>query len=397
MNENFGASSEWKNEIDLIERAGLLRSMPIIDGPPGPELVVNGKRALNFSSNNYLGLANDRQILKAIIRSAIVNGNGSTASRLIAGNSKPHRELEEYIAIWKGTEKSVVFGSGYQANVGIITALTNERDLIVSDELNHASIIDGCRLSEATVRIYPHLDVEVAKKRLQQGSFRRRILITESIFSMDGDVAPLKDLNDLCQNFGAYMMVDEAHSTGIKGQQGQGLCSEVGICPEIQMGTLGKALGLAGAYVAGSESLIQLIINKARSLIYTTAQPPAIMSGAIEAIKIVASEKGSRLRSELNSNIDLFHRLTEPIVRRSKMSHIIPIQIGDSLKAMDISRKCLDKGVFIQGIRYPSVPERSARLRLTLMSTHSHENLEKAANVLMSEMDKANIHITNNT
>ncbi len=387
MSKEFEKNSSWTKEITEIERAGLLRRMPEVEGIPGRTVTVNGKQALNFSGNNYLGLAADDRIIRAMIDSARIFGAGSTASRLIAGNTEPHRELEQYIASWKDAETALVFGSGYQANIGIITALTNEQDLIVSDELNHASIIDGCRLSKAKTLVYPHLDLATAKKSLLSGHYRRRFLITESVFSMDGDFAPLDDLYDISQTCGGYMMVDEAHATGVKGPAGQGLASEFRVTPEIQMGTLGKALGVAGAYVVGSKALISLILNRARSLIYTTAQPPAIMAAATEAIKIVASEEGIQLRRKLQRNATHLNRLLRPLIGdKSTPSHIVPINIGDSKKTMRLSQSCLDQGIFVQGIRYPSVPEGSARLRLTLMSSHTTGDIETVAEVLLKEI-----------
>ena len=387
MPADFEKSFNWTEELMEIERAGLLRSMPVMEGTPDRLVRVNGNLAVNFSSNNYLGLAANEQIMRVMSEAAGLYGAGSTASRLIAGNNEPHRKLEEQIAVWKGTEKAIVFGSGYQANLGTISALTDHRDLIVSDQLNHASIIDGCRLSRATVRVYPHLDVDAAKKILQNGTYRRRILITESVFSMDGDFAPLVELQDICQRHGACMMVDEAHASGVLGPQGRGLACELGVTPEIQMGTLGKALGVAGAYVAGAKPLIDLLVNKARSFIYTTAQPPAVLSAAMEAVRIVASAEGDRLRSRLQENVLLFDRLISPLrANKPQRSHIVPIPIGDSRKTMEISRACLAKGVFVQGIRYPTVPEGSARLRLTLMSSHTDEDIKKAVRVLKEEL-----------
>ncbi len=386
MSARSEKSLEWVDELLAIGRAGLLRSMPVVDGMPGRMIRVNGVDAINFSGNNYLDMAGNKSVMAAMSEAALKYGNGATASRLIAGNTEAHRELEEYIAVWKGAEKAVVFGSGYQANMGILTALTNDEDLILSDELNHASIIDGCRLSRAKTRIYQHLDVDAAKKILEKAKYRRIFVVTESVFSMDGDFAPLVELGKLCEEFGAFLMVDEAHGAGVKGPEGQGLAAELNVCPEIQMGTLGKALGVAGAYVAGSEPLVKLIINKARSFIYTTAQPPPILSASLQAIRIVASDEGCQLRQKLNDNVLLLNKLIRPLVGTlAAPSHIVPIHIGDSMDTMRISQSCLKKGVFVQGIRYPSVPEGSARLRLTLMSSHTPDDIRKAANILLEE------------
>ncbi len=388
---SLGAESSptllWEEELNAIERKGLFRIMPLVAGMPGRSVVVDHKPALNFSSNNYLGLAGHEKVIEAAIDAARQFGVGSTASRLIAGNSEIFRRLEDFIAQWKHTEAALVFGSGYQANVGIISSLVDERDLIVSDELNHASIIDGCRLSRARVAIYRHLDVEDAEQALKRYPARRKLLVTESVFSMDGDAAPLGDLSFVCRRRGAMLMVDEAHATGIRGPHGSGLAAELGVIPEIQMGTLGKAVGVAGAYVAGEKSLINFLVNTSRSLIYTTAPPPMTAAAALAALRLIRSPEGEHRRAQLHENIIEFHRLLKETGSLCNSvpavpSHIAPVIIGPSDAAMRISRECLRKGVFAHGIRYPTVPEGSARLRFTLMSDHTREDLEKAVSVL---------------
>ena len=380
--------SPWKQEIDKLRLLGLYRTMPSIAGLPGRTITVNGKEVINFSGNNYLGLAGHPRVVQASAEAAQLYGAGSTASRLIAGNTEMHRELEAFIAAWKGTEAAVVFGSGYQANVGILSALADKEDLIISDQYNHASIIDGCRLSRAKVMTYPHLDCDKMEDFLKLDGFRRKLVVTESVFSMDGDTAPLKRIDELCKRWGAVLMVDEAHATGVMGPQGQGLAAEVGIVPEIQMGTLGKALGSAGAYVAGSRALVQFIVNKSRSLIYTTAGPPGVIGASLAALKIVASQEGQSRRDRLNENARLFSELLRREVGcDGDSSHIVPIVIGDSRRAMEVSEACLAGGVFAHGIRYPTVPEGSARLRFTLMSDHTAEDLNKAVAVLSAAIN----------
>jgi 8-amino-7-oxononanoate synthase len=357
--------------------------MPKIKGMPDRTITVNGYHALNFSSNNYLGLAGHPDVIRASIDAAATIGAGATASRLISGDTELHRALETFLADWKGAEAAVVFGSGYQANIGILTALTDERDLIISDQLNHASIIDGCRLSRAKVMIYPHLDLERLEDLLRQPGFRRKILVTESVFSMDGDYAPLREIDSLCRRWGAYLMVDEAHAAGIWGPRGQGLAAELGVVPEIQMGTLGKAVGAAGAYVAGSRSLVELLINKARSFIYTTASPPSVIGGALEGLRLIASHEGETRRVRLRRNMAmLMDLLALEGIPTPQKSHIVPIIIGESARTMQVSRLCLEHGVFAHGIRFPTVAEGSARLRFTLMSEHTSADLQKAVSVL---------------
>jgi 8-amino-7-oxononanoate synthase len=378
-------SKNWDlvGEIVTLKEKALYRRMPEVSGIPGRIINIDGRSVLNFSSNNYLGLAGHPQILEAFSKAVHTYGAGSTASRLIAGNTHSHRQLEEFIANWKKTEAALVFGSGYQANLGILTTLTNKEDLVISDELNHASIIDGCRLSRAKISVYRHLDLNSASDALKQPGFRRKLLITESIFSMDGDHAPLKELSNLCREHDAFMVVDEAHATGIYGPSGQGLCSELGAIPDVQMGTLGKAAGVSGAYVAGSRSLIDLLVNKARSFIFTTAHSPAVSEAALEALKIIVSPEGDRRRSMLIGNARRMDEMLRRVLpRREFACHIKPIHVGPSDLTMRMSEACLDQGLFVHGIRFPSVREGASRLRLTVMSDHTTEDLRKASRII---------------
>ncbi|MGC8602911.1 MAG: aminotransferase class I/II-fold pyridoxal phosphate-dependent enzyme, partial [Desulfomonilaceae bacterium] len=379
MLKDYSRNWDIISEIEALRGKALYRKMPVIMGIPGRTISVDGVNALNFSSNNYLGLASHPRVLATFAYAVKTHGAGSTASRLITGNCASHRELEEFIANWKKTEASLVFGSGYQANLAILTTLTGRGDLVISDELNHASIIDGCRLSRAETSIYKHLDLNSALDALKRTGFRRKLLVTESIFSMDGDQAPLKELSNLCQENDAFMVVDEAHSTGIYGPSGEGLCSELGVVPDVQMGTLGKAVGVSGAYVAGSRSLIDLLINRARSFIYTTAHSPAVSSAALEALKIIVSSEGNVRRSLLKNNIKTMSKNLQKIFPHNELNcHILPIHIGPSDRTMEMSQACLKEGLFVQGIRFPTVREGSARLRLTLISDHTTEDLGKA-------------------
>ncbi len=378
-------SKNWDlfSEIATLKDKSHYRRMPEVSGMPGRIINIDGRNVLNFSSNNYLGLAGHPQILEAFSKAVHTYGAGSTASRLIAGNTHSHCQLEEFIANWKKTEAALVFGSGYQANLGILTTLTNREDLVISDELNHASIIDGCRLSKAKVWVYRHLDLNSASDALKQEGFRRKLLITESVFSMDGDHAPLKELSNLCMEHDAFMVVDEAHATGIYGPSGQGLCSKLGAIPDVQMGTLGKAAGVSGAYVAGSRSLIDLLVNKARSFIFTTAHSPAVSEAALEALKIIVSPEGDRRRSMLIGNVRRMDEMLQRVLPHRNFScHIKPIHVGPSDLTMRMSKACLEQGLFVHGIRFPSVREGAARLRLTLMSDHTTEDLQKASRII---------------
>jgi len=393
MKEDLTGNAAWERELESLREQGLLRTMPAMAGVPGRELSVDGRRAINFSSNNYLGLAGHPALIEASQEYAARFGSGATASRLIAGNTQAHRELEEVLAEWKGTPAALLFGSGYQANVGILSSVMGENDLIISDELNHASIIDGCRLSPSAVMVYPHRDLNGLADLVKLNEFNRKLVVTESVFSMDGHKAPLREISELCRRWGALLMVDEAHATGVFGPHGQGLAAAEGIVPDVQMGTLGKAMGAAGAYVAGSRALIDLLINKARSLIFTTASPPGVIGSALAALRIVASEEGTRRRAALAENVSRFREL----LRRAtgcdtNPGHIVPIMIGDSAQTMKISQSCLEAGIFAHGIRFPSVPEGTARLRFTLMSIHTPDDLVNAASVLKRALHAHSMH-----
>jgi 8-amino-7-oxononanoate synthase len=292
-----------------------------------------------------------------------------------------HEELENRLAVFKGTEAALVFNSGFQANTGILSTLTGENDAILSDSLNHASIIDGCRLSRAKTIVYAHRDLDQLESGLKQSSnAQRKLIVTESIFSMDGDEAPLAGIVDLAEKYGAMVMVDEAHATGIFGDNGAGVVAKLGLGERIsvQMGTLGKALGGFGAYVAGSEALRELLINRCRSFIFTTSLPPAIMAMAIAAIDLVQSEP--ERRENLWNNC---RRLKDGLRRLGFSvgdgdSAILPLIIGDASKCMQFSDRLLEKGIFAQGVRPPTVPPGTSRLRITLMATHTPEHIDRA-------------------
>jgi 8-amino-7-oxononanoate synthase len=390
MERNSEKTSPWAVEIEALRERNLYRWMPPVCGLPGRTTRVNGKDVLNFSSNNYLGLAGHQDVIRAGMQAAARYGAGATASRLIAGNTEIHSELESVIAGWKHTEAAIVFGSGYQANVGVLSSLMCAEDLIVSDRLNHASIIDGCRLSRAQVGVYPHLDLDAVEDQLKRTGFRRKLLVTESVFSMDGDRAPLRDLQFLCRRWNALFMVDEAHAAGVYGPQGRGLAAELSVVPDIQMGTLGKAVGSGGAYVAGERLLIEMLVNTARSLIYTTAAPPAVLGSALEGVRIITSEEGDRRRAALRANMEQFRDLLARSAipgAPDRTSHIVPIRIGDSGETMRVSSRCFESGLFAHGIRYPTVPEGSARIRFTLMSDHTAEDLQTAVSLLRQAME----------
>jgi 8-amino-7-oxononanoate synthase len=380
----MNAESSIEQELRALENESLYRKLKSVAGAQGPVVTVDGRDVLNFSSNNYLGLANHSALCAAAKEAIDRYGCGSGASRLISGNMALHEELENRLAEFKGSEAALVFNSGFQANTGILSTLAGEGDVIFSDALNHASIIDGCRLSRAKTIVYAHGDLDQLGAALERATHaRRKLIVTESIFSMDGDEAPLMGIVDLAERNGAVVMVDEAHATGLFGATGAGVVAKLGLGNRVlvQMGTLGKALGGFGAYVAGSRALRELLINRCRSFIFTTSLPPAIMAMAIAAIELVQREP--ERREALWSNC---RELSEGLRRLgfrvgASPSPILPLIIGDAGKCMRFSEQLLERGVFAQGIRPPTVPEGTSRLRITLMATHTREHIDHALQV----------------
>lgn len=370
-----------RDELERLKQEGLYRKLRQVAGQQGATLNVDGREVLNFSSNNYLGLANHPALREAAKEAIDRYGCGSGASRLISGNMTLHEELEAKIAVLKGTEACLVFNSGYQANIGVLSSLVGEGDVILSDALNHASIIDGCRLSRAKVVIYPHSDLERIEDELKRSSAAaRKLIVTETLFSMDGDEAPLAEIVDLAERHEATVMVDEAHATGVAGPNGAGVVAKLGLGDRVlvQMGTLGKALGGFGAYVAGPKELREILINRSRSFIFTTSLPPAVMAMALAAVDLLYKEPERRLALWHNCRA-----LREGLKKLgfnlgASQSQIQPLIIGDAQKCMAFSERLLQKGVFAHGIRPPTVPPGTSRLRITLMATHTHKHIHQA-------------------
>ncbi|MDB4278944.1 8-amino-7-oxononanoate synthase [Deltaproteobacteria bacterium] len=381
----MGFQTQIREALSELDAAGLLRRPLQISGPQGPEVDIDGQRVLCFCSNNYLGLA-DHPALVDALASAQGEGVGAAASRLISGTMDAHRDAEAAYADFLGTPAAVLFSTGYAANVGTVQALAGTGDIIFSDALNHASLIDGCRLSRANVRVYAHRNVDHLGSLLREHRPRagRALIITDSLFSMDGVIAPLREIAELARSFDAGLMVDEAHALGVFGPNGRGLSAELGIQPDVVVGTLGKAFGVAGAFVAASEEVVSLIRNRARSFVYSTAPPPMLARAAIEALRLVHEaddarhallENASELRSQLRAlGFDI----------PSENSQILPVLIGENNRTMQLSAELLDKGVFVQGIRPPTVAEGTARLRLTPMATHRPEHIERAIDAFAS-------------
>ena len=375
-----------KEELAQIREKGLYRVLRTVESAQGPRVRIDGREMILLCSNDYLGLANHPKVKEAAIDAIEKYGFGSGASRLISGSMTPHREFEERFAEFKGTEAALLFNSGYAANAGVIPAITGFDDTIFSDRLNHASIVDGCRLSRADFRRYRHLDMKALERYLIYDAENneepgRKLIVTDGVFSMDGDIAPLDKIVALAKEYDCMLMVDDAHGTGVLGATGRGTAEHFGLATEdvdIYMGTLGKALGSYGAYVAGSRELIDYLVNKARSFIYSTSLPPAMAAAAIAAIEIMKDEPERRKRLLKNAAI-IRHGLRD-IGFEIMDSHtqIIPILTADSAVACKMMDLLMDEGIYVLAIRPPSVPEGTSRLRVTVTSEHSHDDLDKA-------------------
>jgi predicted pyridoxal phosphate-dependent acyltransferase len=365
-------------ELDEIKKRGLYRQLKLIEGEQRPTVTINSRKVINLCSNNYLGLASHPQLKRAAQEAIEKYGCSAAASRLICGNMELHQRLEERIAHFKKTEAALLFNNGYMANLGVIPALTDKGDIILSDELNHASIIDGCRLSKAEVKVFPHKDMNVLEQLLKESQqFRRRLIITEGLFGMDGDLAPLPQIIELAARYSSLVMVDEAHTTGVLGREGRGSIEYFGLEDRVDiiMGTLGKALGSFGAYIAGSKELRDFLINRCRSFIFSTALPPSVLACSLAALKLI--EKAPQLREALWGNTYLLKQGLKGLgFDIAGEAQIIPLIIGDAKLTMDISERLLEEGVFVQGIRPPTVPPGKSRLRITPIATHTKRDLE---------------------
>ena len=384
----------FEQDLFQIEEAGHYRRLREISSQSGPRVLVDGKETLMLASNDYLGLCSHPAVKQAAEKAIKDWGTGSGASRLISGNTGIFRELEKKIAHFKGTEDALVFSTGYMANIGLLSAVADKGDVIYSDELNHASIIDGCRLSRAQIEIFPHKNTDYLESLLKKGvPFRRRIIVTDGVFSMDGDLAPLPQLVELAQSYSAILIIDDAHGTGVLGSRGRGTVEHFGLDGNVDiiMGTMGKALGCFGAFIAGTGELREYLINRARTFIFTTALPPSVVAGAIESLHVIEQEP--QRRGALWSNVSFFRTGLQKIGFNTLESAtpIIPILVGEARKAVAIAHDLMKDRIFIQAIRPPAVPEGTSRLRVTIMATHAHEDLERALEALEKEGKKHKI------
>jgi glycine C-acetyltransferase/8-amino-7-oxononanoate synthase len=370
--------------LEELRDRGLHRRLRLIEGPQGASVTLDGRPVLLLCSNNYLGLADRAEVREAASEAALRWGAGSGASRLVSGNMEPHRALEDRLAAFKGYEAALLFGSGYLANSGVIGALAGAGEVVFSDELNHASIIDGCRLSRAQTFVYRHGDLEHLAWGLDQAGSQAALVVTDGVFSMDGDIAPLAELLELARRHGARLMVDEAHGTGAIGPGGRGSVSAAGLSGEVDVviGTLGKALGSYGAYVCASAEIVDLLVNTARPFIFSTAPPPPAVGAALAALSVLEAEP--ELVERLQANADLLRRslCAEGLEVGSSSTQVVPVHVGEAEATMELCELVLENGLFAQGIRPPTVPEGSSRLRLTAMATHRREDLVAAAHMV---------------
>jgi 8-amino-7-oxononanoate synthase len=357
-----------RQELAELAAAGLLRTLRPLESPAGPRVVRDGRELWNFASNDYLGLAAQPALAEAFIEGLRRYGAGAAASRLVSGTLPPHRELEEALAAAKGTEAALVFSSGFATATGSLPALAGKRDVLVLDKLCHACLIDGARLSGATIRVFPHNDAAKLERLLKgiraKNPDARVIVVTESVFSMDGDLCPLREIVEAKDRHGALLFLDEAHAFGVLGPAGMGLAAELGLRERIdfQMGTFSKAAGLSGGYLATAAVWRDLLVNRARSFIYSTAPPPALAHASLASLALIRSAAGDALRQRLRENIEL--------LAPGHPSPVVPRILGENAAALAASRRLDERGFLVPAIRYPTVPRGSARLRISLSASH---------------------------
>ena len=374
--------------LEDLKAKHLYFHLRVLESEQKPISTFDGKEVINLCSNNYLGLTTHPKLRRAAIEATRKWGVGSGAVRTIAGTMRIHMDLEEQIARFKGTEACVVFQSGFAANAGTVSAILGKDDLIISDELNHASIIDGCRLSKATIKVFKHKDLADCERVLEETKEwnGKKLLISDGVFSMDGDIAPLPQLCDLAEKYNCIMMVDDAHSSGVLGRNGRGTIDHLGCHGrvDVQVGTLSKAVGSLGGYVCGSRDLIEFLYHRARPFLFSTSHPPSVVATCQAAFTLLDSPDGERLIKKLWSNTKFFKRKLKNLGFDTGKSEtpITPIMVGDAAKAFEFSRQLFAEGVFASAIGYPTVPEGKARIRTIMTATHKRADLERALEIL---------------
>jgi 8-amino-7-oxononanoate synthase len=391
----FSFEDEMAGELAGIDSANLRRAVREMGSPQGPRVRLEGREVLNFSANDYLGLANHPALKEAATAAIGKFGAGAGAARLISGSQSPHHELENALAMFKGTEAALTFSSGYASALGTIPALVGQGDVVVLDKLVHASLVDAAKLSGAKLRVCKHNDLADLARLLEWAAGRggRTLVVAESVYSMDGDLAPLLNLVELKEQHGAWLMLDEAHATGLYGEGRRGVAEEFGVAHrvEVQMGTLGKALGASGGYICGSNELIDLLRHRARSFVFSTAPMPAQSAAARAGIEVVESAEGEERRTRLWSLVD---QLKNGLIARGwklpvVQSAILPLRLGAEADAVVLSERLLEAGVFVPAIRYPTVARGEARLRITVSASHSADDIKKLLETLGEEKGDA--------
>ena len=375
---------EISERLAELESRGLRRHLRVVEGPQGPEVVLDGRPVLLLCSNNYLGLADHPRLQRAAADAALSLGTSAGASRLISGSMPIHAELESRLAEFKGTEAALLFGSGYLANTGAIAALAQRDEIVFSDELNHASIIDGCRLTRAETFVYRHADTEHLEWGLRRAAERAALIVTDGVFSMDVDIAPLPEIADLARRHRCRLLVDEAHATGCIGPGGRGSVAAAGVTDEVDVivGTLGKALGGYGAHVCGSREVVDFLVNSARPFIFSTAPPPPSVAAALAALELLAESPERVERLQVNAAALRDGLRSEGLEPSGSETQIVPLVIGEADDTMALCERLLAEGVFAQAIRPPTVPPGTCRLRLTTMATHGIADLRHAARLI---------------
>ncbi|MBA2793878.1 MAG: 8-amino-7-oxononanoate synthase [Thermoleophilaceae bacterium] len=380
--------TDIEEALQEIRDAGLYRRMRMISGPQGPRVLLDGKPVLLLCSNNYLGLADHPRVREAAAEAAMRYGAGAGASRLISGTMRIHRRLEERLAEFKGYEAALLFGSGYLANSGVVQALARQGDVVFSDSLNHASIVDGCRLAGAETFVYEHGDLDHLAWGLDEAAGRGSLIVTDGVFSMDGDVAPLEGIVELAREHDVRVMVDEAHGTGAMGPGGRGSVAHAGLEDEVDVlvGTLGKALGSYGAFVCCERQMAKYLTNTARTLIFSTAPSPPSVAAAMAALELLREQPRRVEKLQRNAVVLRDALAEEGLPALAGESQILPVVIGDAADAMAASERALGNGIFAQAVRPPTVPAGTSRLRLTVMASHTKSELRDAAKTLATSV-----------